>query len=49
MLGIGIDISTIGKGIVLNTAVEQGSLIKTLKFEAMLCKSVAIAAVRVYE
>ena len=49
MLGIKTFIFTIGAGDVWNTAFEHGSSMMTLKFEAILYESVAMAAVRVYE
>ena len=49
MLGIETFILTIGAGNVWNIAVEQGSFMMTLKFEAILFESAAMAAVRVYE
>ena len=49
MLGIKTFIFTIGAGDVWNSAVEQGSLMMTLKFEAILYESAVMAAVNVYE
>ncbi len=47
MLGIETIISKIGAGDVWKTAVEHGSLMMTLKFEAILWESAAIVALRV--
>ena len=47
MLGIETVISTIGAGDVCKIAVEQGSLIMMLKFEAILWESAVTAAVKV--